>query len=109
MAVLAQQAAWEIERRGLAARLRAAEEALQKDGLAHNETRHEGARQRRRCEDLRRIDIISRSKLAILEDRFGAQSRLYYEVVSELAAERGEVVPPGRCKSPIQAGQLAQG
>jgi hypothetical protein len=50
-------------------------------------------RLQRRHEDLRRIDIISRSKVELLEDKLRGMGRQYYEAISELALLRGEVAP----------------
>ncbi len=48
------------------------------------------------AEKLRRIDVISKSKIEVLEDKLNALGRSHYDAVSELAALRGEVVPPRR-------------
>ena len=52
------------------------------------------ARLRHYCEQLRRIDMVSKGKVEVLEDKLAALGRQYYETVSELAALKGEVVPP---------------
>lgn len=77
----------EAERTGLVTTLAAAREARE---------RHEAelSRLRRYAEQLRRIDMISKGKVEILEDKVAALGRQYYEAVSELAAMKGEVVPP---------------
>jgi hypothetical protein len=51
-------------------------------------------RLQRKTEDLRRIDLIGRSKLELLEDKLRALGRQHYEAISELAALKGEVAPP---------------
>lgn len=48
------------------------------------------------AEQLRRIDMISKGKVEILEDRVASLGRQFYEAVSELAAVKGEVKPPPR-------------
>jgi predicted nuclease with TOPRIM domain len=55
-------------------------------------------------EQLRRIDLISKGKVEVLEDKVAGLGRQYYEAVSELAAVKGEVVPP----SPRQKGDGAR-
>ncbi len=49
---------------------------------------------RKRTEALRRIDIITKGKVEVLEDRLKGLGRQYYEAVSELAVLKGEVAPP---------------
>ena len=51
---------------------------------------------RKRIEDYRRIDMISKSKMDVLEDRLHHMGRQYYDTVSELAVLKGEVAPPPR-------------
>jgi len=54
------------------------------------------ARLRTYTEQLRRIDIIAKGQLEILEDKLAGLGRDYYEAVSELAALKGQVIPPSR-------------
>jgi chromosome segregation ATPase len=56
--------------------------------------RLELGRLRRYSEQLRRIDVVSRGQVELLEDKLAALGRQYYEAVSELAALKGQVVPP---------------
>lgn len=49
---------------------------------------------RRRVENYRRIDAVSKNKLELMADKLAQVGRSYYEAVSELAALKGEVVPP---------------
>jgi hypothetical protein len=69
------------------ARLTTASEAA----ATHKQT---ALRLQRKTEDLRRIDLIGRSKLELLEDKLRALGREHYEAISELAALKGEVAPP---------------
>ncbi|MBI3180175.1 MAG: hypothetical protein HYZ27_10965 [Deltaproteobacteria bacterium] len=62
--------------------------------LGHAQARAELARLRKRIEDYRRIDLVSKGKVAVLEDRLRGMGRQYYEAVSELALLKGEVQPP---------------
>jgi hypothetical protein len=58
---------------------------------------------RRRSEDLRRIDIINRSKQELLQDKLHTMGRRYYDAISELAMLRGEVAPPPPVAEPTQS------
>ncbi|MBI5508724.1 MAG: hypothetical protein HY903_08215 [Deltaproteobacteria bacterium] len=60
----------------------------------HAGTERELAALRKRVESLRRIDVVTKSKTEVLEDRVRGLGRQYYEAVSELALLKGEVVPP---------------
>ena len=57
---------------------------------------------REHADKLRRIDIISKNKIELLEDKLGAVQRAHYEAVSELAVLKGEVapVPPRDARRP---------
>jgi hypothetical protein len=46
------------------------------------------------AEKLRRIDILSKNRIELLEDKLGVALRAHYDAVSELAALKGDVVPP---------------
>jgi predicted nuclease with TOPRIM domain len=48
----------------------------------------------RYTESLRRVAVVSKSKVELLEDKLSHLGRQYYEAVSELAALKGEVAPP---------------
>ncbi len=70
---------------------------LQRVGAAeqgHHEARAELLRVRKRIEDYRRIDLVSKGRVAVLEDRLRNMGRQYYDAVSELAVLKGEVQPP---------------
>jgi hypothetical protein len=56
--------------------------------------KNELQRTRHYAEQLRRIDMISKGKVEVLEDRVASLGRQFYEAVSELAAVKGEVRPP---------------
>ncbi len=58
------------------------------------ELRDEIKKMRKRSEDLRRIDIITKSKMEILEDKLRHLGRAHYEAISEVALLKGEVKPP---------------
>lgn len=45
---------------------------------------------KKRVEDLRRIDLMSRNKVSLLEDRLARLGREHYEAISALCAARGE-------------------
>ena len=45
----------------------------------------------RKVEGYRRVDIITKGKMEILEDRITQLGRQYYDAVSELAVLKGEV------------------
>ena len=52
----------------------------------------------RRLEGFRRIDILTKNKLELAEDKLAQLGRDYYDTISELAALKGEVVPPSLVK-----------
>jgi hypothetical protein len=58
---------------------------------------------RRRSEDLRRIDIINRSKQELLQDKLHTMGRRYYDAISEVAMLRGEVAPQPPAAEPTQS------
>ncbi len=89
------------EREELAAKLAAAEEAKR-------EQKAELARLTHHVEQLRRIDIISKGKVEVLEDRVAGLGRQYYEAVSELAVLKGEVKSPLAAKHAKARKQEAQ-
>jgi len=80
--------------RQLQSDLQAARQTLDGERTVAAAQKDELRKVRRRAEDLRRIDIISKSKLELLEDKLRGLGRQYYDAISELAAARGEVVPP---------------
>jgi chromosome segregation ATPase len=84
----------EAKLRHLQSDLEAARVALHTEREAIAAHKDELKKLRRRAEDLRRIDIITKSKMELLEDKLRGLGRQYYEAISELAAARGEVVPP---------------
>lgn len=57
----------------------------------------------RRVQDLRRIDMMTKNKAELLEDKLNTLKREHYEAISQLAALRGEVITPVRPKSPAPA------
>ena len=69
-------------------------EQLEAERLQAQAHKEELKRLRRRVEDLRRIDLISKSKVELLEDKLRGLGRQYYDAISEVAALKGEVVPP---------------
>lgn len=56
----------------------------------------ESRRAKRRVDEYRRADQVARSRNELVDDKLRHLSRQYYEVVSELAALKGEVTPPPR-------------
>lgn len=56
--------------------------------------RRELRRATEHSEKLRRIDVISKNRIELLEDKLKMLGRNHYEAVSELAALRGDVQPP---------------
>jgi len=66
----------------------------------------------RRVEGYRRVDILSKSKLEITEDKLKQLGRQYYDAVSELALLKGEVQPlpaPGAHAEPKPKPVLDEG
>ena len=57
---------------------------------------------RKRSEDLRRIDIITKSKMEVIEDKMRHLGRAHYEAISEIALLKGEVRPPRPRERPRQ-------
>jgi len=70
--------------------------ALETERLNVKGLKNELQKTRHYAEQLRRIDMISKGKVEILEDRVASLGRQFYEAVSELAAVKGEVRPPPR-------------
>ncbi len=70
------------------------EAALQEERQRGKQMKIELTKTRRWAEQLRRVDVVSKSKLEVLEEKAAHLGRQYYDAVSELAALRGEVVPP---------------
>lgn len=77
----------EADKQRLAAELDEARKALR---AQQAETRKLG----KRVENFRRVDLVTKSKVQLLGDKLGVLGRRYYDAVSELAALKGEVVPP---------------
>lgn len=50
-------------------------------------------RMKKRIDDYRRADNVTKSKLDVLNDKLGTMGRRYYDAVSELAQLKGEVAP----------------
>jgi chromosome segregation ATPase len=98
----AERAAQEAQE-ALAQTLAAAEQALaeisaQKQTLLQDlkEARRREARKDKRIEDLRRVDLMSRGKIEVLEDKVKRLGRELYEAISALAVAKGQVNPvPG--------------
>jgi DNA repair exonuclease SbcCD ATPase subunit len=55
----------------------------------------------RRLEGFRRIDILTKNSLELADDKLAQLGRDYYDTISELAALKGEVVPPSLVKPQI--------
>lgn len=88
------QLALQAELEALRREQQAMQEALEVSRKAARTHKDALTRLRRKHEDLRRIDIISRSKVELLEDKLRGLGRQYYEAISEVAALKGEVRPP---------------
>ncbi len=63
------------------------------DRKAVREAKQRAARLERYTEQLRRIEVVGKSKVEVLEDKLATMGRKYYDAVSELAALKGEVAP----------------
>lgn len=74
--------------------LAAAQAAIEEEKKAQKAQRDELRKQRYYAEQLRRIAVVSKSQVETLEDKVTSLGRQYYDAVSELAALKGEVVPP---------------
>ena len=72
----------------------ALQEALAEEKAGYSAARVELQKHRRRAEDLRRVEIITRSKHKLVEDKLRTMGRQYYDAISELAALKGEVLVP---------------
>lgn len=72
----------------------ALETQLHSERQAANTQREELKKLRKRSEDLRRIDVMTKSRMDLMEDKLRGLGRQYYDAISELAAVKGEVVPP---------------
>lgn len=83
------------------AQLRATKERELKQELAA--LRHSQGRKDKRIEDLRRLDLMSRGKIEVLEDKLKRLGRELYENISALAQLRGEVGPVPRKRRPAPA------
>ena len=69
-------------------------ESLRTERDERDKAREELRQLKRRVESFRRVDIITKGKLELLEDRVKGLGRQYYDAVSELAVLKGEVAPP---------------
>lgn len=67
---------------------------LDDEKKAQRSQRDDGRKLRYYAEQLRRIAVVSKSQVEALEDKVTSLGRQYYDAVSELAALKGEVVPP---------------
>lgn len=75
----------------LAQKVAELQEALGHENSVVEEHKAELHRLQRRAELLRRIDIVSKGKVELLEDKLRTMGRRYYDAVSELALIKGEV------------------
>jgi predicted nucleic acid-binding Zn-ribbon protein len=64
-------------------------------------------RMKKRIDDYRRADVVTKSKLDVLNDKLGTMGRRYYDAVSELAHLKGEVAP-GKPELGIEASQASE-
>ena len=86
-------------------------QTIKAERTAAHEVKDELKKLRKRSEDLRRIDIITKSKMEILEDKLRHLGRAHYEAISEVALLKGEVQPPkprstARSSSTFEAPEL---
>jgi DNA repair exonuclease SbcCD ATPase subunit len=51
-------------------------------------------RMKKRVDDYRRADLVTKNRTDLLADKLGTMGRQYYDAISELAALKGEVKPP---------------
>ena len=79
------------KKEALIAKLREERESLIEN---KKKMKHELKDARYRLERYRRIDLIKQREHELVDDRLLTMGRLYYDVVSEMAALKGEVVPP---------------
>ncbi|MEZ0310560.1 MAG: hypothetical protein ACAI38_02240 [Myxococcota bacterium] len=54
----------------------------------------EQRRMKKKVDDYRRADLVTKSRVEVLNDKLGTIGRQYYDAVSELAALKGESAPP---------------
>ncbi len=54
----------------------------------------EQRRMKKKVDDYRRADLVTKSRVEVLNDKLGSMGRQYYDAVSELAALKGESAPP---------------
>ncbi|MEE8410518.1 MAG: hypothetical protein V3T05_13005 [Myxococcota bacterium] len=78
----------------VAAEIQRLKQDLETERATSQNQRAELKRHRRRAEDLRRVDLVTKGQTATLEDRVRTLGRQYYDTISELAALKGEVQPP---------------
>lgn len=90
----AQQEAREVAVQQLEQRLERVQEQLTRTNEQARDAKRAATRQRELAEKLRRVDLISKNRIELLEDKLKALGRAYYEAVSELAVLKGEVQPP---------------
>lgn len=82
--------------------MRGQQQALQQD---LKEARRREARQAKRIEDLRRVDLMSRGKIEVLEDKLKRLGRELYEAISALAVAKGQVSPVPSPRAKARPGQ----
>ena len=70
------------------------EQELDRLRTKYSDMRGENSTLHKRLEDMRKIQIVSKSKLQVTEDKLRYFGKAYYETLSELAALKGEVLPP---------------
>lgn len=91
-----QHEALRLELEALSAKEAERNDSLKRAALELKEARRQLGHKSKRIEDLRRVDLMSRGKIEVLEDKLRRMGREYYEAVSALARARGEVGPvPG--------------
>jgi peptidoglycan hydrolase CwlO-like protein len=76
-----------------------AKKALRAEHETHDKLEQELQRLRHKVEGARRIELISKNKIELLEDKLKGLGRQYYDAVSELAAVKGEVNFPPSLKA----------
>jgi len=82
---------------------------LGKERQAIKTYKHDMRQAARRLEGFRRIDILTKNRLELADDKLAQLGRDYYDTISELAALKGEVVPPSLVKPQIpEASALAE-
>jgi chromosome segregation ATPase len=75
-------------------RLTDIEAALSSERTAHAADSADLKRLRRRVENFRRVDVVTKGQTEALQERLRHLGRQYYDAVSELAHLKGEIPPP---------------